>query len=199
MRWQMRVPSTANTFTFRLDISTDVQPLLVINEIMASPGGTILDSNGEWIEIYNAGSRTVDMQNMVIADSAASGRRDYHLIASSVTVPPGGYVTLGNSTNTTSNGGVPIDYAYGGAISLSGSLDAFKISRVYGGDTLTIDRTQYANGSISAPEGVSRELKNPGLDNSNMDGSNWANAAVTAVYGPGGRGTPRAQNSVYTP
>jgi hypothetical protein len=48
-------------------------------------------------------------------------------------------------------------------------------------------------------DGVSRELKNPALDNSNMDGSNWANALVTAVYGPGGRGTPKAQNSTYTP
>ena len=197
--WRMQVPSTVNTFTFRLDVSTDVQPLLVINEIMVSPGGTILDGNGEWIEIYNAGNRSVNMENMVIADSAASGRRDYHLIASSLVVPPGGYVTLGNTTNTASNGGVPIDYAYGGAISFPASLDAFKISRVYGADTLTIDRTQYANGAISGQEGVSRELKNPGLDNSNMDGSNWGNASVTSVYGAGGRGTPRAQNSVYTP
>ncbi len=109
-------------------------------------------------------------------------------------------MTLGNTTNTTNNGGVPIDYAYGAAMALSNAADAVKIARPYGAsDTLTIDRTQYASGTTSAKDGVSRELKNPALDNSNMDGSNWADALVTAVYGPGGRGTPKAQNSTYTP
>jgi hypothetical protein len=79
------------------------------------------------------------------------------------------------------------------------SLGAFKISRVYRTDTLAVDRTQFGSAAISAQNGVSRELTNPALDNSNMDGSNWGDAAVTAVYGPGGRGTPKAQNSVYTP
>ena len=121
------------------------------------------------------------------------------MIASSVVVPSGGYVVLGNTTNTTNNGGVPVDYAYGSALAFANSLDALKISRVYGTDTLTVDRTQYASAAISAQNGISRELKNPALDNSNMDGSNWADALVTAVYGPGGRGTPKAQNSTFTP
>jgi hypothetical protein len=117
-------------------------------------------------------------------------------------VPPGGYVVLGGSTNSTTNLGAPVDYSWGGSVMLSNSLDAFKISRVYGTDTLTIDRTQYAQASVSAQDGVSRELKNPALDNSNMDGSNWASALVTATYTNGvetSRGTPRAQNSTYTP
>jgi len=41
--------------------------------------------------------------------------------------------------------------------------------------------------------------ENPALDNANMDGSNWAAASVTAVYGAGGQGTPKAQNSAFTP
>jgi hypothetical protein len=82
-------------------------------------------------------------------------------------------------------------------MAFANSLDAFKISRVYGTDTVTIDRTQYANASVSAQNGISRELKNPSLDNSNMDGSNWADASVTSVYGEGGRGTPKAQNSGF--
>ena len=197
--WQLSMPSTVNTFTFTLYIETDVQYLLVINEVLANPGGTILDANGEWFEVYNAGTRPVNMQNLVIADSAASGRRPYHLISSSLVVPAGGYVVLGNTTNTTNNGGVPVDYAYGAALQLANSLDAVKIARVYGTDTLTLDRTQYSSPGVSAQNGISRELKNPALDNSNMDGSNWADALVTAVYGPGGRGTPKAQNSTFTP
>lgn len=203
--WQLSMPSTVGTFTFTLLIETDVQYLLVINEVLANPGGTITDASGEWFEIYNAGTRIVNLQNLVIADSAASGRRPYHLIASSLEVPSGGYVVLGASTNTTANGGVAVDYAYvagsppAAQLQLANSLDAIKIARVYGTDTLTIDRTQYSSAAISAQNGISRELKNPALDNSNMDGSNWADAAVTAVYGPGGRGTPKAQNSAFIP
>jgi hypothetical protein len=137
------------------------------------------------------------MQGMVFADSAASGRRPYNTVNSSLIVPSGGYVVFGETTNTTLNGGVPVDYAYGAGMQLANSLDAVKFARVYGTDTLTIDRTQYSQASISAQDGVSRELKNPALDNSNMDGSNWASASVTSVFGPGGRGTPKAQNSSY--
>jgi hypothetical protein len=197
--WQLNVPTTVNTFSFTVYVWTEVQYKLVINEVLANPGGTITDASGEWFEIYNAGTRAVDLQSLVIADSAASGRRPYHLISSSVVIPSGGYAVLGNTTNTTNNGGVTVDYAYGAALALANSLDALKIARVYGTDTLTLDRTQYSSAAISAQNGISRELTNPALDNSNMDGSNWADALVTAVYGPGGRGTPKAQNSTFVP
>ncbi|HYW06895.1 MAG TPA: hypothetical protein VE913_08065 [Longimicrobium sp.] len=199
-RWRIAYDPGVQSFGFSLLVVTEVQPLLVLNELLANPGGTISDANGEWFEVYNAGRLPVQMQGMLIADSAASGRRPFHVVASSLLVPSGGYVVLGNTTNTTNNGGVPVDYAYGAAFAFANSLDALKISRSYGAsDTLTINRTQYASAAISAQNGVSRELKNPALDNSNMDGSNWADALVTAVYGPGGRGTPKAQNSTYTP
>jgi hypothetical protein len=181
-------------------LETSVQPMLVINEVMTNPVGLVTEEQPkEWFELYNAGTRPVDLQGMVIADSAASGRRPYHLIGSSVVVPSGGYVVLGASTNTTTNAGATVDYAYGAALNFGNSLDALKIARVVGQDTLTLDRTQYSNASVSAKEGITRELKNPALDNSNMDGSNWGDASVTSVYGAGGRGTPKAQNSTYTP
>ncbi|HET6765668.1 MAG TPA: lamin tail domain-containing protein [Longimicrobiaceae bacterium] len=200
--WQLNVPSTVASFAFKVYIETDVQYLIVINELLANPGGTITDANGEWIELYNAGTLPVNLQGLFIADSAASGRRPYAMIndtTTSLVLQPGGYFTIGNTKNTTNNGGVPIDYAYGAMMAFANSLDAFKVARVYGTDTLTVDRTQYASAAISAQNGISRELKNPALDNSNMDGSNWADADVTAVYGPGGRGTPKAQNSTFTP
>lgn len=198
-QWQFAMPNTVHTFRFTVLVAAEVQPLLVINEVLANPGGTITDADGEWVELYNAGSLPVNLEGLVIADSAASGRRPYHRIASSIEVPSGGYVVLGNSTNTTSNGGVTVDYSYGAMLSLANSLDAIKIARVFGADTLTIDRTQYSSAAVSAQNGISRELKNPALDNSNMDGSNWGDASVTAVYGAGGRGTPKAQNSAYAP
>jgi len=198
-RWQFTFSPGVTAFNFSVQAETDVQDLLVINEVLANPGGTITDANGEWFEVYNAGSRAVNLQNLVIADSAAAGRQPYHVITSSISVPSGGYVVLGASTDTIANGGVKVDYAYGSALVLANSLDAIKIARPYGTDTLTIDRVAYASAAISAKNGVSRELINPALDNSNVDGSNWADASTTAVYGPGGRGTPRAQNSAYVP
>jgi len=204
--WQLQVTGSVSTFNFTVYVETDLQYLLVINEVMANPPAAANPSNpanpdatAEWFELYNAGSRKVNLQDLVIADSAASGRRPYHKITASIEVQPGAYVVLGNSANTTQNGGVAVTYVYGSALALANSLDAVKIARVYGTDTLTIDRTQYSNAAISAVDGVSRELKNPALDNSNMDGSNWASALVTAVFGTGGRGTPNAQNSTYTP
>jgi hypothetical protein len=197
--WKLIVPEEAASFTFTLFVESDIQYLLVVNELLVNPAGTTIETNGDWVEVYNAGSLKVDMKDLVIADSAASGRRPYHLINQSLVVQPGAYVVLGTTTNTANNGGATVDYSWGGAVNLSNSLDAFKIARVYGTDTLTIDRTQYAQASLSAQDGVSRELKNPALDNSNMDGSNWGSASATAVYGSGGRGTPKAQNSVYTP
>lgn len=198
--WKLDIPTSVNAFTFRVYVETDVQYLLVINEVMVNPvGPTSFDTDLEWFEVYNAGTREVDIENLVIADSAASGRRPYHRIASSLVLPSGGYAVLGNSTNTTLNGGATVDYAYGTDLALANSLDALKIARVYGADTLTVDRTQYSTPSTSAQNGISRELKNPALDNSNMDGSNWDNASVTAVYGSGGRGTPKAQNSTFVP
>jgi hypothetical protein len=199
--WQLNVPTTVTSFNFTLLVESDLQYLLVINEVMANPANFITnpDTSAEWFEVYNAGSRKVHMQGLVIADSAPSGRQPYHLISSALDIAPGAYVVLGRRTNTTTNGGVPVDYAYGTALALANSLDAVKIARVFGTDTLTIDRTQYSNAAVSAADGISRELKNPALDNSNMDGSNWAGALATAVYGPGGRGTPKAQNSTFTP
>ncbi len=197
--WKLNVPTTATNVAFQVYVESDVQYLLVVNEVLANPGGAITDANGEWFEVYNAGSLAVNLQGLVIADSAAAGRRPYHVIASSIPVASGGYAVLGNTTDTLSNGGADVDYAYGTALTLANSLDALKIGRVYGTDTLTVDRASYASAAISAKNGISRELINPSLDNTNIDGSNWADASVGAIYGAGGRGTPRAQNSAFVP
>ncbi len=204
--WHNGYDEGVTSFSFKVYVAAEVQPLLVINEVMVNPANfnAAPDVTGEWIEVYNAGRLAVQMQGMAVSDSAPAGRRPYHVIASSLMVQPGAYVVLGKSTNTTDNGGVPVDYSYGGALLLGNSLDAIKLSRLLSpGDTtsaaFTVDRTQYASAAVSAKDGISRELTNPALDNANMDGSNWAEASVTSVYGSGGRGTPRAQNSTYTP
>jgi uncharacterized repeat protein (TIGR01451 family) len=210
---QLSVPNTVGAFTVEFLVSTKTQVKVVFNEVLSNPGGTISDANGEWFELYNAGQFPVNLKNFLINDFASAdsnfgceigpnGTTNYcarppHTIASDLIIPSGGYETFGNTTNTTNNGGVPVDYAYGSALALANSLDGLRL-RTPGG--LVIDKTFYASAAISAQNGISRELKNQALDNSNMDDqTNWADAGVTAVYGPGGRGTPKAQNSTFTP
>jgi hypothetical protein len=202
--WELRYDAGVTAIEFRVAVLAEVQPLLVINEVMVNPAtsGPVPDQDSEWFEVYNRGRLPVQMQGMLISDSTAtSGPRAPHRIVDPLVVPPGGYAVLGNSTNTSVNGGAPVDYAYGGtAVRFSnGFSTALKISRVYGTNTVTIDYAQYAQAAISAKDGISRELRNPLLDNGNIDQSNWADAWVTAVYGSGGRGTPKAQNSTYSP
>lgn len=197
--WQIAYDPGVNSFAFTVYVAAEVQPLLVINEVLANPGGTILDADGEWFEVYNAGTLPVDMQGMLISDSAASGWQPYHTIGSSVSLPGGGYAVLGRSADTTVNGGVPVSYAYGAAISLANSTDALRVARVFNGATLVLDRTRYASAAISAKNGISRELENPAASNADMDDFRWDDALSTAVYGAGGRGTPGAQNSTFVP
>jgi Lamin Tail Domain len=193
----LNVPNTVGTFNVDFLVAAKAQAKLVINEVVANPGGTISDANGEWFEVTNTGAFPVNMLNFKIGDSAASGDRPLQTIPSDLIVNPGAFITFGNTSNTTNNGGVPIDHVYGAALALANSLDAVRIVSPVA--DLEIDRVSYLSAAVSTQNGISRELKNPALDNSNMDGANWADALVTSVYGPGGRGTPKAQNSGFTP
>ncbi len=196
---------------------------LIITEWLVNPGGTISDANGEWFEIYNPKDYPVDLRRWFVQDSAASGIRPYHKIATTVIVPAKGFVVLGNTTNTTNNGGVTVNYAYGSALAFANSLDKVRLVAPQpdsltpdwntqtnpvllpapnpAPDSLIIDRVRYASAAISAQNGISRYLIDiaPTVDNHNMDGSNWADALVTDVYGPGGRGTPGAQGPTVLP
>jgi hypothetical protein len=196
--WRFVVPSDLSAFGFRVLVSTEVQPMLVINEVLANPGGGISAADGGWLELYNAGTRDVPLTGLLLADSSTAGRGAYHAIADTVLVPAGGYVVIGNSRDHDANGGVAVDYAFGGALALGDGAGAIALARAYGVDTLAIDRVAFTDRAISASRGIARELRNPSLGNDDMDGTNWADAATTAVFGPAGRGTPGAQNSAFT-
>ncbi len=217
----MRTPATVFSLLALLGVALPAQAQspkpgdIVITEVLANPGGTISDANGEWFEIYNATNRAIDLQNWYVQDSSAAGIRPYHKIASTLVIQPYGFLVLGNTTNTTNNGGVTVHYAYGNALAFANSLDKIRIvapttngvdwnvfTDTTGGvtpnpvpESLIIDRVRYASAAISAQNGISRELKNVGLHNHDIDGANWMDAPVSMVYGPGGRGTPGVPGS----
>jgi hypothetical protein len=61
---------------------------------------------------------SLKLKGWMIGDDTAN-----HTIASSVSIPPLGYVVLGNRGNVFTNGGVNVTYAYGNTLQLSNSAD----------------------------------------------------------------------------
>ncbi len=155
---------------------------VVINEIMRDPS-TVADESGEWFELYNNSTESVDLNGWTIRDSDM----DSHLISQSLILSPGEYLVLGNNSDQNSNGGVKVDYQYAN-ISLDNSDDEI-ILISSNGDVM--DSVAYDN-NIMFPNqtGASMSLLDPNMDNSN--GFHWRN--WIAAYGNGDFGTPGLPN-----
>ncbi|MDX1417767.1 MAG: lamin tail domain-containing protein, partial [Candidatus Promineifilaceae bacterium] len=93
---------------------------IIVNEIMNNPAA-VSDSVGEWFEVYNTTGSAIDINGWTIEDNDT----DSHVISSggSLIVPAGGYLVLGNNTDTATNGGAPVAYSYGSSWFLSNSAD----------------------------------------------------------------------------
>lgn len=200
-RWQLHVDPTVGTFTFSVYVSTALQPLLVITELIANPGGAVQDSSGEYVEVYNAGRFPVNMRGMLLNDQSGSTASVPDTVPTDFIIPSHAYRVLGRSANTARNGGITVDYLYthkiGGTSSVlqlsNSAADHFRIRASTG---ITVDSVGYTSSAVSAKSGFSRELKNVALDNSNTDGANWAEA--TTNYETSNKGTPRAPNGTST-
>lgn len=66
---------------------------LVVSELRAGQSGQ--DSIGHYIEVYNAGDRTVDLQGVWIFQTAVDGDEQAILIREPLEVAAGGYVVIG--------------------------------------------------------------------------------------------------------
>jgi hypothetical protein len=140
----------------------------------------VANNAGEWFEIHNVTTRTLDLKGLRVRDDGGSS----FAIAGSVLLQPGGFAVLGNNANPTLNGGAPVSYGYTG-FALANSNDAIEIVK---GQTL-IDRVTYTT-SVS---GVSRTLKTQSYDVVANDLlANWCQAQ--SPYGSGDLGTPGAQD-----
>jgi endonuclease G len=158
---------------------------IVITEIMANPG-RVSDARGEWFELYNPGGRPVELKGWTLRSNGDSPQP----ITSALSVPPRGYVVLANNGDASTNGGVTVAYAYGGALSLNnGTTDALWIADTAGA---TVDSVVW--GTSAPPAGRSRALTDPALDNLAMSGagSHWTTSSRS--FGAGDHGTPGAPN-----
>ncbi|PID67974.1 MAG: hypothetical protein CR968_03985 [Flavobacteriia bacterium] len=160
---------------------------IILTEIMQNPAA-VGDNDGEWFEVYNTTSASIDLYGWVIMDDESADEK--FTVESSVVVPAGGYAVFGSNGDTSANGGVTVDYVYSG-ITLGNGSDGIKLTC---SDTV-IDIVVWDNGAtFPDPSGASMELANDKLTATDNDnGANWGTA--TDVYGAGDMGTPGAVNT----
>lgn len=173
-------PGTANSCGSGKPIAA-----LVINEIMQNPAG-VVDSVGEWFELYNPTDGAVDINGWTVRDDD----HNLHVIDSGgpLLIEAGGYLVLGRSGNTSANGGVNLDYAYGTGMVLYNAADELVL---IDSNHVEVDRVEWDDGAtFPDPVGASMSLIEPALDNS--FGANWCVSGPQ--YGNGERGTPGAAN-----
>lgn len=85
---------------------------IAITEVMFGPAATV--PAGEWFEVANNGTAALDLNGYEIDFGGGST----HVIASSVPLPPGGLVVLGQSSDPLQNDGVTVSYAYGNTFTM---------------------------------------------------------------------------------
>ena len=137
---------------------------IVITEIMQNPSA-VSDASGEWFEVFNQGSQTINLNGWTIRDADT----DSHTIAQDVFVAPGTYAVLGRNSNSATNGGATVAYQYSG-ITLANGADEVILDDASG--TL-VDQVFYDGGpSWPDPSGATMELSTVTADNNVA--SNWA-------------------------
>jgi hypothetical protein len=168
--------------TVMLNASTLVPGQIVISELMIDPT-KVSDSNGEWFEIHNPFGVPIDLQGLVV-ESQTGTTLERFSIAGSAVIPAGGWFVLGRTTSTTANGGVPVDYAWGSALSFGNGADFLRVANA-GGQILA----QVSWSTSTA--GRSLELKTATLPLLN----HGSYVPGSATYGLGDFGTPGLRNT----
>jgi len=166
---------------------------LVITEIMTNPDN-VLDTDGEWVELYNASGRTLVLNGLVLY-SALDG--DYHQVRPDdlLVLEPGEYAVFGANANPLDNGGVAIDYEWSG-FDLDNEYDGIAIEA----DGVLIDQVEWDDGTTFPDRaGSSMNLDPVHIDAiSNDSGEWWCNS--TAPWAPASdRGSPGADNQFCWP
>ncbi|MCS5660640.1 MAG: choice-of-anchor D domain-containing protein, partial [Dehalococcoidia bacterium] len=165
---------------------SDTENALVINEIMPNPSGS--DGGKEWFELYNRWFTPLHLKDWTISGEAVN---ESHTLESDLQISKGEYSVLGQSADSTTNGGYVPDYAYGTTILLSNFGELLTLQD---GTSFTVDTVNFDN-SFPFASGVAMELIHPDYDNS--DSSSWF-AAGLPYGGAGNMGTPGERNAIFS-
>ena len=92
---------------------------IIITEVMADVFGN--DTGKEWFEVFNTTDEPIHLNSWTICDNGSDLHTIHH--PDGVIVPARGHLVLGQSADRATNGGAPVDYAYGLDITLGNSND----------------------------------------------------------------------------
>ncbi len=163
---------------------------LIISELMPNPA-VVSDAVGEWFEIFNRGTETVDINGWTLRDDDT----DSHVISSpgGLTIAPNQFLVLARDGDSAANGGVIADYVYGGNLILANSVDEVVLV-----DLSAVEQARVIYDSNTWPysSGFSAEISDlltitPGSP------AQWTTAS--SVYGLGDFGSPGDEGSATLP
>lgn len=164
---------------------------LVITEVFADfqapDGGTGTDEGREWIEIFNASDHPLELRGLTVVHGRKDGSKPKSHVMDDVTIAPGHFFTMGNSTQEL----LPayIDYGYSADLGDLFNSDGGKID-LRCSDTV-IDTAIYDD----VTPGHSRQLtaaQPPDFTLNDMQ-ANWCEASATE-FEPKNFGTPGQDN-----
>jgi PKD repeat protein len=148
---------------------TSNNPVLIITEIMQNPA-SVADGTGEWFEIFNPTSTSIDLMDWYVKDNDDDSIK----ILSSVIIPAHDFATLGINNIISQNGNYLCNYKYADFF-LSNSADEIILFNPSGEE---IDRVEYDGGPAwPDPNGASM-IFTGNISDDNNDFSNWAVSVV---------------------
>jgi len=162
---------------------------IVINEVMQNPA-VLADSDGEWFEVYNAGTGDVDMNGWTISDEGF----DTHIIDNGgpLIIEAGEYKVFVRNAVAMAAEGVAVFYQYA-TITLGNSDDELILTDT---SDQVIDSIAWDGGPIW-PDPTGYSMQWTGVGN-NSDGTTWVDLGAPA-FGSGDRGTPGSANDWVSP
>lgn len=159
---------------------------LVITEIMQNPNA-VSDSFGEYFEIYNTTSNSIDINGWIIRDNDT----DSHTISNGgpLLVPASSFFVFGRNGDVTLNGGYSPNYVYSSFL-LTNTSDEVVLTTP---TAIIIDSVEYdISASFPDADGASMEFAGT-TEVENDDGTNWQPSILP--FGSGDNGTPGTSNS----
>jgi hypothetical protein len=153
---------------------------VIVTEILADPGGV----TGEWIEIFNATDRAVDLRGVVLAVEGAGGEVQRHVMRAA-RVEPGAYFVLGR--DSAAEAAAPVGYVYGEALHELPDGGGRVSLRC---DVIEVDVAVYPGSAPGVAVGVSGATLPDAMSNDEPAG--WC--AAQSGFAPGRTGTPGEAN-----
>ncbi len=156
---------------------------IVINEVMINPGA-VSDTAGEYVELHNSGSASVDIQGWTLRDDDFDS---FTLPAGApLVVEAGAMFVIAANADPTLNGGFAVDRVWSGFALANGGDEVVLLD----GLGIEQDRLVYSGSPFTDTVGRSLERVSPRLPTS--DPLSWESAR--SAFGAGDLGSPGGMN-----